>query len=55
MLILGLDPGLGTTGWGLIRAEGNRLVAHRQRPAEDRQRRRRCRAGSRISMRCSPR
>ena len=25
MLILGLDPGLATTGWGLIRAEGNRL------------------------------
>lgn len=25
MLILGLDPGLGTTGWGFIRAEGNRL------------------------------
>lgn len=25
MLILGLDPGLGTTGWGMIRAEGNRL------------------------------
>lgn len=24
-VILGLDPGLGTTGWGLIRAEGNRL------------------------------
>ncbi|MEO8618441.1 MAG: crossover junction endodeoxyribonuclease RuvC [Sphingomicrobium sp.] len=24
-LIIGLDPGLGTTGWGLIRAEGNRL------------------------------
>jgi crossover junction endodeoxyribonuclease RuvC len=23
--ILGLDPGLGTTGWGLIEAEGNRL------------------------------
>jgi crossover junction endodeoxyribonuclease RuvC len=23
--ILGLDPGLGTTGWGLIQAEGNRL------------------------------
>jgi crossover junction endodeoxyribonuclease RuvC len=23
--ILGLDPGLGTTGWGLIAAEGNRL------------------------------
>ena len=26
MKILGLDPGLGTTGWGLIRAEGNRLT-----------------------------
>jgi crossover junction endodeoxyribonuclease RuvC len=25
MVILGLDPGLGTTGWGLIRAQGNRL------------------------------
>ena len=25
MLILGLDPGLGTTGWGVIRADGNRL------------------------------
>lgn len=25
MIILGLDPGLATTGWGLIRAEGNRL------------------------------
>ena len=25
MIILGLDPGLGNTGWGLIRAEGNRL------------------------------
>ncbi|MEZ5654835.1 MAG: crossover junction endodeoxyribonuclease RuvC [Sphingobium sp.] len=24
-VILGLDPGLGTTGWGLIAAEGNRL------------------------------
>ena len=23
--ILGLDPGLGTTGWGVIQAEGNRL------------------------------
>ena len=22
---MGLDPGLGTTGWGLIRAESNRL------------------------------
>lgn len=26
MIILGLDPGLGTTGWGVIAAEGNRLV-----------------------------
>ena len=26
MIILGLDPGLGTTGWGLIRAESNRLT-----------------------------
>ena len=25
MKILGLDPGLGTTGWGLIEADGNRL------------------------------
>jgi crossover junction endodeoxyribonuclease RuvC len=25
VIILGLDPGLGTTGWGLINAEGNRL------------------------------
>jgi len=25
LIILGLDPGLGTTGWGLIKAEGNRL------------------------------
>jgi len=25
VIILGLDPGLGTTGWGLIRADGNRL------------------------------
>jgi len=25
MRILGIDPGLGTTGWGLIAAEGNRL------------------------------
>ena len=25
MRILGLDPGLGTTGWGVIEAEGNRL------------------------------
>jgi len=24
--ILGLDPGLGTTGWGLIDAQGNRLA-----------------------------
>jgi len=26
MIILGLDPGLGTTGWGLIAADGNRLT-----------------------------
>ncbi len=26
MIILGLDPGLGTTGWGIIRREGNRLT-----------------------------
>ena len=26
MIYLGLDPGLGTTGWGVIRAEGNRLA-----------------------------
>ena len=25
MIIIGLDPGLGTTGWGLIEADGNRL------------------------------
>ncbi len=25
MIILGLDPGLGCTGWGVIQAEGNRL------------------------------
>lgn len=25
MLILGLDPGLAKTGWGLVRAQGNRL------------------------------
>jgi crossover junction endodeoxyribonuclease RuvC len=25
MIILGLDPGLASTGWGVIRAEGNRL------------------------------
>ncbi|OWK31367.1 crossover junction endodeoxyribonuclease RuvC [Sphingomonas dokdonensis] len=25
MIILGLDPGLGTSGWGVISAEGNRL------------------------------
>jgi crossover junction endodeoxyribonuclease RuvC len=26
VIILGLDPGLGTTGWGVIRVEGNRLA-----------------------------
>jgi crossover junction endodeoxyribonuclease RuvC len=25
LIILGLDPGLGTTGWGIIAADGNRL------------------------------
>jgi crossover junction endodeoxyribonuclease RuvC len=25
VIILGLDPGLGTTGWGVIAAQGNRL------------------------------
>lgn len=25
MIILGLDPGLGTTGWGVIQSRGNRL------------------------------
>ncbi len=25
MIILGLDPGLGTTGWGVISVQGNRL------------------------------
>lgn len=26
LIILGMDPGLGTTGWGVIRADGNRLT-----------------------------
>ena len=26
MIVLGLDPGLGTTGWGAVRADGNRLT-----------------------------
>ena len=26
LLILGIDPGLGTTGWGVIRAQGNALA-----------------------------
>ena len=26
MIIIGLDPGLACTGWGVIRAEGNRLA-----------------------------
>jgi crossover junction endodeoxyribonuclease RuvC len=32
LLILGLDPGLGTSGWGVISALGNRLshIAHGQ-------------------------
>ena len=34
--ILGLDPGLGTTGWGLIEADGNRLrhIANGQIPTK---------------------
>jgi crossover junction endodeoxyribonuclease RuvC len=30
MIVLGLDPGLAKTGWGIIEAEGNRLrhIAH---------------------------
>ena len=30
MILIGLDPGLQTTGWGVIEAEGNRLrhIAH---------------------------
>ncbi len=28
MIILGLDPGLRFTGWGVIKAEGNRLTYH---------------------------
>ena len=36
MLILGLDPGLGTTGWGIIAVTGNRLshIAHGQVPTD---------------------
>lgn len=26
MIILGIDPGLGTSGWGVIRTQGNRLT-----------------------------
>jgi crossover junction endodeoxyribonuclease RuvC len=26
MIILGLDPGIGTTGWGVVRSEGSRLT-----------------------------
>ena len=26
MIVIGLDPGLGCTGWGVVRAEGNRLA-----------------------------
>ena len=39
LIVLGLDPGLGTTGWGVIEADGNRLSPHRQRPAQDQRRR----------------
>jgi crossover junction endodeoxyribonuclease RuvC len=36
MLILGLDPSLSCTGWGIVRSEGSRLthVAHGQIPTE---------------------
>jgi crossover junction endodeoxyribonuclease RuvC len=38
MLILGLDPGLACTGWGVIRADGNRLThlanGHCRTPAQ---------------------
>jgi crossover junction endodeoxyribonuclease RuvC len=39
MIIIGLDPGLAATGWGIIEAEGNRLrhIAHgtvKTRPAD---------------------
>jgi crossover junction endodeoxyribonuclease RuvC len=36
VLILGLDPGLGTTGWGVIAAVGNRLshIANGQIPTD---------------------
>ena len=39
MILIGLDPGLQATGWGVIEADGNRLrhVAHgcvRSRPAD---------------------
>ncbi|MBC7506530.1 MAG: crossover junction endodeoxyribonuclease RuvC [Sandarakinorhabdus sp.] len=39
MIVLGLDPGLAATGWGIIEASGNRLrhVAHgtvKTRPAD---------------------
>jgi crossover junction endodeoxyribonuclease RuvC len=39
MLIIGLDPGLGCTGWGVIAAEGNRLrhVANGQVRTDPRQ------------------
>ena len=26
MILLGIDPGLGTTGWGVVVAEGNRIA-----------------------------
>ena len=39
MIIIGLDPGLGCTGWGVIAAEGNRLshVANGQVRTDPRQ------------------
>ena len=29
MLMLGIDPGLGATGWGLVSMQGTRLCHHR--------------------------
>lgn len=38
MIILGLDPSLSCTGWGIVRAEGSRLthIAHGQVPTDAR-------------------
>ena len=49
VIILGLDPGLGTTGWGLIRGRGQPPVPPRQRPAQDRRGANACPSASRTS------